>query len=202
MDIKIEIPLKKSVFCQDGKVGESIELVIDPDDRQVTHVVVKEDSGAREERLVPVELISGIYADKMILNCKTDELKKLNIFCERDVIMESVDSAISDHRSSMYNFPVTKRVVVENKSVPDGKLTFDGDTYIEATDGRVGRLVKFLVAAESKCITHMVMQSTAFLGPRETFVPITSIERFKDQKIYLNLTKKQVKELQTAPEYA
>lgn len=199
MDIQIEIPLNAVVFCEDGEVGESIELVIDPEDQMITHLVVLEHIEGRQERLVPISFISAIRSERIQLRCKKSAFKTFDIFCERDVILQPQDSLLSDHRSSMYNFPVTRRIVVESKSVPNGKLSFDEDTFIEAADGRVGKLEKFLVSAESKCITHLVVRNSALLGPREIVVPITAIERFDDQSIYLKLTRKEVRDIKGVP---
>lgn len=199
MDIRIEIPLNASVYCQESKIGKSIELVIDPEDQLLTHLVVLENFGKEEERLVPIGWISAIHADKLILGCTRSELARMDIFCKRDVVMQQQSGTMPDYAKSMYNYPITRRVLVENKAVPEGKFSFDGNTFIFASDGRAGKLDRFLVSADSKCITHLVMKSAALFNPRECFIPIDSIERVKDQVIYLNLTKDEIHALNAVP---
>ena len=63
MNTTMDIPLKADVICRDGDCGHSIELVLDPKKEELTHVVVKENHPTYEERLVPVEYISGTTQD-------------------------------------------------------------------------------------------------------------------------------------------
>ena len=196
MQIHIELPLNADVLCMDGVCGKSLELVIDPEDRQVTHLVVKENFGEQLERLVPIGMISGTSVNKINLCIEKQDLKDLDVFCERDIVLKHHQAPVHDVKGSYYNFPVTRQVVVESKAIPGGKLSFDKDTFVEAVDGRMGKLEKMLVHPQSEGITHMVVRNSSVLGPRECNVPISAIDRFNDNRIFLNLSKREVRELQ------
>ena len=196
MQIHIELPLNADVLCMDGVCGQSLELVIDPEDRQLTHLVVKENYGEQVERLVPIGMISGTGSNKIHLCIDKQDLEDLDVFCERDVVMEQYGNHVADGKFQSYSFPVTRQFVVESKAVPGGNLSFDKDTFVEAVDGRMGKLEKMLVHPQSEGITHMVVRNGSVFGPRECNVPISAIERFSDNTIFLNLNKKEVRELQ------
>ena len=142
MEIHLQIPLNARVNCLDGECGHSLELVVDPENHQITHLVVKEKTREQIERLVPIGMISGTSENSISLCCYKEDLATFDIFCEKNVEMVSVDNMVPGERGSYYVFPVTRQILIENKSIPRGQLSFDQETYIEATDGRVGKLVK------------------------------------------------------------
>ena len=196
MQIHIELPLNANVVCMDGICGQSLELIIDPEDRQVTHLVVKENHGERLERLVPIGMISGTSSNRINLCVEKQDLKALDVFCERDVVIEGYGVPQHDGVQRHYVFPVTRQVVVESKVIPGGRLSFDRDTYVESVDGRMGRLEKMLVHPQSEGITHLVVRNGSLFGPRECNIPISAIERFSDNTIFLNLTRDEVRQMQ------
>ncbi|MCE5207700.1 MAG: hypothetical protein LLG42_05240 [Chloroflexi bacterium] len=195
MEIHIQIPLNAQVSCLDGECGQSQELIIDPKDQRVTHLVVKERTKEQIERLVPIGMISGTGENTISLCCNKDDLSGFEIFCERDVVMRHMDNVVHGEKGTYYSYPVTRQIVIENKSIPKGKLSFDQNTYIEASDGRVGKLERMLIDPNTTSITHFVVNEGSLLGPREVNVPVTAIDHFTSDAIFLNLSKKEIREL-------
>lgn len=197
MEIHIQIPLHAQVNCLDGECGQSLELVVDPQIQQVTHLVVREKTKEQSERIVPIGMISGTGENSVSLCCNKEDLAGFDIFCEKDVVMQRVESVVPGDRGSYYVFPITRQILVENKSVPKGKLSFDQDTWIEAVDGRAGKLEKLLVDPNTTSITHLVVNEGSLLGPREVNIPVTAIDRYTVGAIYLNLTRKAIRDLRS-----
>ena len=50
----IEVPLGTKVKCTDGVGGTSTQVIINPIDQQITHLVVQDKQLKPTERLVPV----------------------------------------------------------------------------------------------------------------------------------------------------
>lgn len=195
MEIHIQIPLNAKVNCLDGECGKSLELVIDPKDHQITHLVVKERNKEQMERLVPIGMISGTGENTINLCCNKDDLSEFEIFCERDVIMRSLNELVLGGKGTYYNFPITRQILVENKSIPKGQMSFDQNTSIEASDGRIGKLERLLVDPDTTRITHFVVNNGSLLSQSELNIPVTAIDHFSVNTIYLGLTKKEVKAL-------
>jgi len=196
MEIHIELPLHADVMCMDGVYGQSIELVIDPEDRQVTHLVVKEFNGEKLERLIPIGMVSGTSAKQIQLCINISDTKELDVFCERDVVLQQAETPVHDVQGRYFMIPVTRQFVVESKAIPGGSLSFDKDTLVQAVDGPIGKLEKMLVHPQSESITHMVVRSSALVGPRLSNVPISAIENFQGNTVFLNLKKSEVRQLQ------
>ena len=199
MEIQIEFPLNTAVHCQGELLGETIELVIDPGDNQITHLVVKEKYQPYIERLVPIRYIEGIFSSKVNLCCTKDEFSEMDIFCEKGMVMQSHNNPVSDMKNGVYQFPVTRSVLIESRSVPDGMISMDENTVINATDGRIGYLDKLGVSPHSQCITHLIVRNSAVFGPRTVYIPISAIQSFNAHKIQLHISKKELKLL--ADEY-
>ena len=195
MNVHIELPINASVACLDGDCGHSLELVVNPQERQVTHLVVQENTVERNERLIPVGMISATGPDGIRLCCTRDELQDFEIFCDRDVLAMAKPERVPDVNGTYHTYSLTRRIIVENKTIPPGEFSFDQNTVVEATDGRVGRLVKLLINPEEESITHLVVSSGSPFSLGEVNIPASAIRNFTSYSIELNLSKKQVKKL-------
>ena len=55
----MRLELGKPILCTDGEVGELADVVIDPIQRRVTHLVVQPHGNLGPARLVPADLAGG-----------------------------------------------------------------------------------------------------------------------------------------------
>jgi sporulation protein YlmC with PRC-barrel domain len=199
MKFEMDIPLNAEVVCVDGDCGHSLELIIDPKNDAVTHVVVKEKKTPHEERLVPVTSIVGTTSHVIRLQCTMEEFERFDIYCEKDVFVEPGNMQVFDTRGDEYVFPMKKVVVVEHKSVPKGELPLQRHASIIAVDGHVGRLDELMIDPDTDRITHLVLRESHLWGPREVTIPVSEIDRIDESEIYLKLTKEKIKDLPVIP---
>ena len=203
MNTTMDIPLDADVICRDGDCGHSIELVLDPKSEELTHVVVKENHPTYEERLVPVEYITGSTPDLIQLNVSKEEFEKFDIFCRKELIPEELpNDQVYDAMGNYYVVPsmkIKKNVLVEYKSVPKGTLAFEHNAPIKTKEGTVGRLDELMIDEESDEITHLVMREGHLWGKKEVSIPISAIDNIDENGITLKLSKDQVKNLPEIP---
>ena len=74
----MRLELGKSVRCTDGIVGKLSDIVIDPINKRVTHLVVRPDDGVDDAHIVPIERAHGAgeAADEISLDCTIEDVRK------------------------------------------------------------------------------------------------------------------------------
>ena len=73
----IEVPLGAKVRCTDGVGGESTQVIVNPIDQQITHLVVQDKQLKPTEHLVPVVQIETSSSDEIRLKCTIAELEAM-----------------------------------------------------------------------------------------------------------------------------
>ena len=73
----MDIPMKAKVQCVDGHGGNSTQVIINPTNRKITHVVVKERQSPHAERLVPIRYLAEATGDMIRLRCSRHVLSEM-----------------------------------------------------------------------------------------------------------------------------
>ena len=205
----MDIPVGVEVHCSDGLCGQSTYVVVDPRDKEVTHVVVKEAQSPHTERLVPIEAVSDTAPDVILLGCTRNEVDHMDPFIQTEYILEKMPDMeyapggyVPFGPVLMSTYPVPERthvVAVGHKQVPLGERAIRQGSRVEATDGRVGRVDELIVHPENGQITRLVMREGHLWGRREIVIPVSDVDHIEDETVYLKLSKEQVGALETAP---
>jgi sporulation protein YlmC with PRC-barrel domain len=82
---------------------------------------------------------------------------------------------------------------------PAGELAIRRGARVEAVDGHAGRVDEFLINPENDHITHLVMREGHLWGQKDVTIPMSQIDRFADNTVYLKLNKQEIEELLTIP---
>ena len=205
----MEIPLQAKVECTDGICGESVYVLINPVNDQITHLVVKADVFPNTQYIVPVNSVKETIANTIRLTCSKAELEKMAPFIQTEFVEEKVldyagyRGGISGLGSYFYMPYVTSEIMVpvtvENQQIPAGELAVHRGTRVEATDGYVGRVDEFVVNPDSGHITHLVMRQGHLWGEKDVIIPISAKEDTGDDTLFLNIDKHQIESLPTFP---
>ena len=90
----MDIPLNAEVFCSDGVCGISAYLVMHPETKEITHVVVKESHAPHHQHLIPTKWITETTPRHIELRCTQNELAHADSFiATRFVKVEASESA-------------------------------------------------------------------------------------------------------------
>jgi hypothetical protein len=183
--------------------------LIDPVRKEVTHLVVKEAERPHEERLVPIEAVSETAPDVILLRRSKGELSEMDPFVQTEYIREEVSDldyvpsrwvGVGSYVVWPYAVPDwTHTVAVEHKHIPLGELAIRRGTVVEATDGRAGHVDEFLVEPKNEHITHVVMREGHLWGQKDIAIPVSEIERIKEDTVYLKLSKDEIEALPAIP---
>lgn len=200
----IEIPLGVDVECSNGRAGRTSHVIIDPVQRNVTHVVVTDDEPVVPHSwLVPLDKVAATGHDSIKLACSLEELASMEPFTDVE-FLESDISAADYPADAVYLSPYvtplrTDYVALETERIPQGELAYRRGAKIEATDGHVGVLGEFLIDPDSGHVSHLVLKEGHLWGRREITVPLDAVDRSSEEKIFLKLSREEIESLPAIP---
>jgi hypothetical protein len=191
-----EFAIGTRASCSDGDCGVLRRIVIHPDARTVTHLVIEPRHGDQPGRLVPVDLVDA--ADGEIrLRCTIAEFEHLDPADEEDLV-EGAGLGISGLSGGPgVGIPGPVQVVVEDV-VPVGEMEVCPGDPVHAIDGEIGDVKGFLVNPDDDQVTHVLLKEGHFWGRKKVAIPISAVIGAEEGIIKVNLTKKQVEDLPPA----
>jgi sporulation protein YlmC with PRC-barrel domain len=195
------LQLGRPVHCSDGRVGRLSDVVIDPRERRVSHLVVEDPHGAA--RLVPAELlVQGWAASRdVVLSCSSADFSKcatirsfsyvgLGKFPENDersdVGVEDLEPLPSFGAAAEFEFgaDLFPSYAVTYDRIPPGSAELRrGSIAVSTDEEEVGRVDGFLLAGTR--LTHVVLEHTRL--PGAAAVPLASVTAIGTDRITLAL---------------
>jgi hypothetical protein len=199
----ITLVIGNEALCSDGYRGEVRAVVIDPDARTVTHIVVEPDGRRGLARLVPLDLVDAA-SGQLQLRCTQTEF--MNLDAAEETLAEfavgqtvpvqllapgwrGADGPTADGGSIM-RIPEKETIDV----VPDGEVEEHGGDHVHATDGDIGQVRAFRIDSGSRQLTHVLLKEGHAWGRKEVAIPLDKVAGF-DGGIRLTVTKQQVRDL-------
>ncbi|HEY6314533.1 MAG TPA: hypothetical protein VIY52_27565 [Streptosporangiaceae bacterium] len=181
--------------CSDGFCGVVRRIIIDPDARTVTHLVIDPRHSSRPGRLVPVDLVDSA-AGEIRLRCTIAEFDKLDPAEETEVV-EGLGLGIGTMAGGPGpGIPGPTPVVVEDV-IPAGETEVSPGDPVRCLDGEIGQVQGLLVDPDDQHVTHVLLREGHLWGRKEVAIPISAVTG-AEFGIKVNLTKKQVEDLPPA----
>ncbi len=206
------------------QVGHVKDLVVTPRAHNITHLVIGRGFMFTEEKVMPVNWISGNDGDKLILNTEKTKFDQLPNFKEQEYIQApanvrepalNYDELVSSspvNPSNLYylgapgivpatgiladfNGPIY--ISRETKNIPEGASVLDvGGRVISQDKQHVGNLEQ-VVTSDKGVITHFMM-SKGLLFKTHKLVPADWIDYVENNTIHLLVP---TETLQNLPDY-
>jgi sporulation protein YlmC with PRC-barrel domain len=199
------------VNCSDGFCGELSRIVLDPQARKATRLVVDPEHRHEPGRLVPLRFVDEA-AGEIRLRCTIAEFES---FEQADVLDLAPDEYQGGYGSdavegygnvgsmgvggSISGMGIGqglghgRRAVSHENLRPNEAAVRHGDR-VHATDGEIGKLEGFRIDPGDQELTHLLLQEGHIWGRKEVAVPISAVTEL-DDGIRLNLSKQQVEDL-------
>jgi len=207
----LRLEIGNRVRCIDGAYGHLADIVIDPLEKRVTHLVVQPEQGEGETRLVPIQLAKGRDDERreVELECSLDEAQRFESVREAaylrlgDTQVEDPDwdVGVQDVLAMPYYYDVvgmdpypdaTDRVTLSYDRVPKGEVEVRRASAVISLDGHsLGDVDGFVVDADEH-ITHFVLERGHLWGRREVTIPIGAVARVDSDAVYVALSKDEV----------
>ena len=196
----ITLHLGRPVEGSDGHLGTLTDLVVEPNERLLTHLVVEDRAGAA--RLVPAELLvdGQPEGEAVVLTCGSTELEacaSIRSFSYvgltespseqdgTDIGVEDVEVLPGFGGLSFGDFAgdVGSTYGVTYDSIPAGSAELRHESTVVSTDEKlIGNVDALLV--EKQRITHVVAHHAHLLGKgTDTTIPIDSVVAFETDRV-------------------
>ena len=199
------------VRCTDGGYGELADIVIDPLEKRLTHLVVKPEQGEGEARLVPIQLAKGRDDEQreIELECTLDEAQEFESVREAAYLRlgESPaedpdwDVGVQDVLAMPYYTGLgadpypgepPSHMTMYYDRVPKGEVEVRRASAVISADGHaLGEVDGFVVDADEH-ITHFVLERGHLWGRKEVTIPIGAIARVESDVVHVALSKDEV----------
>ena len=197
----MDMPMNAQVFCTDGAYGRSSRVILNPEDKRVTHIVVKENGQPCTERVIPIKHITETTPSKIRLDCSTDEAKKLDPFIAAEHVDEDApeyqDTELKTWPNEQIDSPRQRFFKLRHEAMPVKELALQKGARVKAKDGYVGQVQEFLVNPKNGQITHLVLHKGYLWGQKDILIDMTYVERIEEKVAYLKLEQFYIDKLPT-----
>jgi hypothetical protein len=195
------------VSCADGACGAVIRVVINPVNRELTHLVVEPSGRSGLGRLVPLDLVD-VTDGEIRLRCTMAEFERLDPAEETQFVPGTrgyeaygPDQVLSQPWLSLGGNAGVEGDLVSGVSetvtydaVPLGEVEVRRGDRVHATDGEIGHVEGLVIDPRNHHVTHVLLQEGHLWGRKEVAIPITAVTGAEDG-IQLNLAKDDVRDL-------
>jgi hypothetical protein len=196
----MDVSINAKVNCSDGPYGQSTCVILKPTTQEITHLVVSNELFPEINYLVSLDHVMESTPSRIQLNCSREELSKMPIFST----VEFVPSNLTGFTGGPYmmwpyyasSAPYT---TVEKEHIPADELAIRRGAGVEAVDGHVGRVDEFLINPSNDLISHLVLREGHLWGQKDVTIPMSQIDHFENNTVYLKLNKDEVEKLPNIP---
>lgn len=196
------LPLGWPVLGSDGPLGRLTDVVVDPEERRVTHLVVEDRQG--DARLVPAgRLVQGRSPGRVVvLSCSGDDLASLDSIRSFSMLSDSeprhgdttevgvedvvVVPGFGGAELGPYGPELVSSYGLAYDLIPTGSAELRHESTVVSLDGdEIGRVDGFLVAGDR--LTHVVLQRTHLTDRGAAAIPIDSVTAIETDRITVAL---------------
>ncbi len=189
----MDLRLNAHVECSDGRIGHLENIILNPNTKRVTYLVVRENDIPNTQRLVPESRVKEATPDTIFLSMNKEKFDRMKNFIQEDYIPSNIMLYMAENAG--WNLGTPSGAFVEHEAIPAGGLVVHKGAGVFATDGHVGQVDEFLVEQKTGRITHLILREGHLWGKKDVSVPINQVDRYKDGKAYLKIDKSAVKDL-------
>lgn len=196
----MDISFNAQVNCSDGPCGQSAFMILKPTTEEITHLVVSDNLFPETEYQVSIDHVVESTPHQIRLDCSRAELSKMPIFDRSGLFSTYIPGYIGNpYMTYLYYAPIFTRTILEKNHLPAGELAIGRGARVEAADGQVGQVEEFLIDPNNDHITHLVMREGYLWWQKDVTIPVSRVDHYKDNTVYLNLNKQDIEKFPDIP---
>ena len=215
MENKIQLQKHAHVLASNAQeVGFLERVVLNPDSNVITHIVVR--SGPflnKEDRIVPIELVSDTTEDLVLLDADASTVESMPLFEVKQLVGEeqSVAAGASSEHQGAAPFgesPIAVLPVLDAdetypteivQNIPEGTVAMKEGAKVIAADGEhLGHVERILADSSVEQITHLLISRGLFSKDLK-IIPLKWVMKIGEENVYLNVNKDSIEGLDGIP---
>ncbi len=200
----VKYRIGSAVYCQDGRCGTLVKVVMDPHTRRVTDLIVEKGFLQKKDRVIPVSAVAEADEERILLNVTSKELAHFPEYREYEFRTPAPDFDTGLyletevlHWATRYGMALdTLRPMIRQRvreGIDPEQRVIGRGTRVFALDGPVGVIDHVLVDRETGEITHVVVRKGIL--PRRVVIPMAMVSNVLDDGVYLKVSKDTLAEL-------
>lgn len=195
------------VFTSTGeKLGTLRRVIIDPETKEVTHVVVEKGFLFTTDRVIPVSQLDAQNDERITLATTQQDFDQFQVFEESHyVALDENDHPVSEVEGAYwyppadlawwrtgasymgYYPPIPNYVLRTNQNIPDGTVALEEGARVISKDGNhVGNIEQVIVEPEDNRATHFVVNE-GVLFTNKKLIPVTWISGIDEDEVRLSV---------------
>lgn len=189
-------PIGVPARCADGVCGHVTQVVLDPIDDKVTHIVVEPEHRQGIGRLVPIDAATGHggEVDLRYTKAQFDELPRAE---EIRFLPGTVGYPGYEPKQLLmwphFGTDTTEPIVAD--TLPAGEVPVQRGETVHAIDGQIGIVDGVIVDRRSRHVTHIVLKEGHFFGRKDVAIPIDAVREVNTDGIRLSMSRRDVQGL-------
>ena len=202
--MQFDFNLSGNIQAKDEEYGQLAGLVLYPEARLVTGLIVKRGLLMAQQRVVPIDLVQSALGDDVYLTADSDELDQCQEY--RVVEYEEPVTGLEQQTAGvavphgLYG-PTEPTVPTKKQKFYEGiasdQKVIEAGMPISNLEGKIGKVVRVVVNRESNEITSLVVQR-GMIFHKYLVVPITMVEDVSEDSVLVTGTNDMLEEL---PQY-
>ena len=213
MEINLQFKQNTGVFTATGEAAGHIDrVVVEPETKVVTHIVVQKGFLFKEDKVVPIDLVAEATEDQITLSATAGDLHTLPPFEERHYLTSEAESrkgspspvpsisGIPPMGAGVEDPLVGPRLIPQvEHNIPEGTVALkEGAKVITAEGKQVGYVERVFADAAAHRATHLVI-SQGLLAPKRRLIPITWANIVGEDEVHLAIKENTLDWLRTYP---
>jgi uncharacterized protein YrrD len=202
------------VYSSDNeKIGTLHRVVMDPNTKEVTHIVVQEGFLFTEDKVVPMDLIGSVTEERIALQGSKEHLDELPKYEETHYVPR--DASVEDDMRTLYwyppvgmwgpygyarypIYPESLYMRETEKNIPEGMIALSEGAKVIAENGEhVGNIETLITDPKDDRVTHVVIAS-GLLTKERKIIPVHWLNTVLDDEVRLSVDSRLLERL---PEY-
>jgi len=196
------------VRCLNGTAGKLKSVVVNPEDNQVTHLIVAHGMLKKKERIVPVAWVEYATENEILLNATLEELETLPEFEDLFFVVPEVEIKLAEgyqpgeirtfknpYASTGGGNAYIARFVRFGFH-DDEVLLQRGTPVLVREEKEVGTVDHLVVDPKTNLVTHLVVRRGGLVNREARIISIERVHRVKEAGVRLDMT---AEEFEQAP---
>jgi uncharacterized protein YrrD len=202
--------------AEKNKVGNVDRVVLDPETKEVSHLVVRKGFLLSKNIVIPIDVIDHVSDDRVFLKRDIDDLENFPAFEETNYLMaEDLEEEEKDSTKyarpvfwyPTYGYggfgnapyaPIPLYYAETQRNIPENTVPLKEGAKVISADGKyVGNIEEVLVDPEADRATHIVIEKGLLFLDRK-LIPTIWLTNVLEDEVHLAMKSSTLKKL---PEY-